>query len=520
VSSTPGAERFRLAQDRERTERRIGLIVVGVSILIILAAAFSRGPSPSPCWKYSSVDGLRILILPGGTERDWDILENIFLYVPLGFGLAAFNASSRGARGYRAIAVALLLSFGLSYTTEVLQTFVPGRCPSFTDVFCNTLGAFVGFSCFSVWKGRDPRPILFMYVTLAFLISIPLQRSTSLDIWNPNFHLLLGNESTGDRPWKGSVSDLVILDRAMSEREVSAWLQGIHSPISIDSSTLAAYSIAGPAPYRDKSGNLPDLVWRGRAGEAPGAKSDTFGPRPCLGTENPAVRLNQRIAETSQFTLAISFAAEGTLPQTGPARIVTVSSDTRHRNFTLGQEGHDLVFRLRTPLTGENGVNPELIVPQVFSRPSPHSLIATYDGSTLSVYVDDVNELHTLALNPGAFVASHFGRGARASAMSFYLLIYYASIFVPIGILISLVLDTADYGLSGRCLIVGVGISFPSILLEGLLVAISGKFPSWHNLALSAAITMISFQLFQFWRVLNPILKSAWLRNLFAKKTS
>ena len=102
--------------------------------------------------------------------------------------------------------------------------------------------------------------------------------------------------------------------------------------------------------------------------------------------------------------------------------------------------------------------------------------------------------------------------------MSFYRLIYYAAIFVPIGILITLVLDTADYGLPGRCLMAGVGIVFPSILLEGLLVAVSRKFPSWHNLALSAAIAMISFQLFQCWRVFHPIPKSALLPNLFAKK--
>jgi len=40
--------------------------------------------------------------------------------------------------------------------------------------------------------------------------------------------------------------------------------------------------------------------------------------------------------------------------QTGPARIITFSSNAGSRNFTLGQEADKLVLRLRTPQTGEN----------------------------------------------------------------------------------------------------------------------------------------------------------------------
>ncbi|HEY2253365.1 MAG TPA: DUF1549 domain-containing protein, partial [Planctomycetaceae bacterium] len=41
--------------------------------------------------------------------------------------------------------------------------------------------------------------------------------------------------------------------------------------------------------------------------------------------------------------------------QTGPARIVSLSVDPGHRNFTLGQEGNKFDVRLRTSVTGENG---------------------------------------------------------------------------------------------------------------------------------------------------------------------
>ncbi|MBI1246261.1 hypothetical protein GC197_00265 [bacterium] len=42
--------------------------------------------------------------------------------------------------------------------------------------------------------------------------------------------------------------------------------------------------------------------------------------------------------------------------QTGPARIVTFSTDISQRDFTLGQEDNKLIVRIRTPQTGKNGI--------------------------------------------------------------------------------------------------------------------------------------------------------------------
>ena len=58
------------------------------------------------------------------------------------------------------------------------------------------------------------------YIFIAFLISIPWQGMTSLNSWDRNFHLVLGNEGTGDRPWQGYISQVYISDRAISQSEV------------------------------------------------------------------------------------------------------------------------------------------------------------------------------------------------------------------------------------------------------------------------------------------------------------
>ena len=42
--------------------------------------------------------------------------------------------------------------------------------------------------------------------------------------------------------------------------------------------------------------------------------------------------------------------------QTGPARLLTLSRDTFERNLMVGQEGRDLVIRVRLPGTDENGL--------------------------------------------------------------------------------------------------------------------------------------------------------------------
>jgi hypothetical protein len=38
--------------------------------------------------------------------------------------------------------------------------------------------------------------------------------------WDPSYHLVLGNEATGNRPWKGKIFYLAIYNRALREREI------------------------------------------------------------------------------------------------------------------------------------------------------------------------------------------------------------------------------------------------------------------------------------------------------------
>ena len=71
--------------------------------------------------------------------------------------------------------------------------------------------------------------------------------------------------------------------------------------------------------------------------------------------------------------------------QKGPARIVSLSRDPGARDFTLGQEGSRVSFRLRTTRTSGNGT-PQLDTGELATRRT--HVACTFDGKVKRVYVD------------------------------------------------------------------------------------------------------------------------------------
>jgi hypothetical protein len=59
----------------------------------------------------------------------------------------------------------------------------------------------------------------------------------------------------------------------------------------------------------------------------------------------------------SKFDIKLEFQT-AKFDQKGPARILTISKDLHHRNITIGQDEADLILRIRTPLSNQNGYPP------------------------------------------------------------------------------------------------------------------------------------------------------------------
>ncbi|MBA2492770.1 MAG: VanZ family protein [Gammaproteobacteria bacterium] len=70
------------------------------------------------------------------------------------------------------------------------------------------------------------------------------------------------------------------------------------------------------------------------------------------------------------------------------ARIVSCSRDIFARNFTLAQQGHDLIMRLRTVRTDANALKPFVQVRDAFVTHAIQHVVVTYDFTRQRVYVD------------------------------------------------------------------------------------------------------------------------------------
>lgn len=107
-------------------------------------------------------------------------------------------------------------------------------------------------------------------------------------------------------------------------------------------------------------------------------------------TELPPGWLEEAI-RSNRFSLSVSLRSAAP-DQTGPARILTISPNPHRRDLMLGQEGSDLVLRLRTPGTSSNGTidgRPVALVANVFKQPGWVEIAVLIKPGELQIAVDD-----------------------------------------------------------------------------------------------------------------------------------
>jgi VanZ family protein len=125
-----------------RTNNRAIRIFVLASVVLIFATTLF----PFNFALTGNILSWDALALPPGREGKWEILVNIVLYFPLGFGITAYFCS-RGLQIHAILIQALVACFIISYFCEVLQFFLPSRFPSWRDVVSNTMGGILGSFC-------------------------------------------------------------------------------------------------------------------------------------------------------------------------------------------------------------------------------------------------------------------------------------------------------------------------------------------------------------------------------------
>ncbi|NLX05316.1 MAG: hypothetical protein GXY33_09245 [Phycisphaerae bacterium] len=382
-----------------------------------------------------------------------DVVRNVFLFLPLGFAAAYAGGAGGLGRCGRGI-LALAAGLGLSAAVELLQIFLPARLSSVFDLAANTVGAAAGWGVLERWgrtvvhglslagdflrRRTSPRALwlgLLGYAGLMLLLAGPFQRASRLDGWDDRFHLMLGNEADGERPWRGRVREVRIFDHDLSEEQIRhIFDKGQNSDLE---DPLAHYVLTSPESPNDLAGRNPRLVWQGDPQDAASGQGVRLGRHGWLKSEAPMTELSRAIRRSSRFTVEAKIAT-GDTDQWGPARIVSLSADPHQRNFTLGQdEGDALAFRLRTPATGRNGMHPALVVPGVFADRDEHHVIVTYNGYQLVAHVDGRRRSPTLELSPG-LILFRFLFPADSRFMDGYKFLYMCLVFVPPGLLLAI----------------------------------------------------------------------------------
>lgn len=398
--------------------------------------------------------------VPGAGQ---ELFRNLILLAPLGFSVSALLKSLQNKGWYNLIFIVAILLVS-SLLIEILQLFLPGRTATVSDIIGRSLGGLFGIMCFHLWRAHILNFIFLIsqqiriklsgktliYVYLSYFIffttvSISLQTNTHLRNWDPTFPLMIGNEATSDRPWQGYVSEVAIANQAIDPEKVNAILDSQDSIGIWQQEWFAHYSFSSTDndTYPDLSGNLPALHWQGEIPESRQRKeSAIFVSADAWLKADSVGALTEQLQNTSAFTLVTVLSTVNT-SQSGPARIISMSDGSLARNFTIGQDGPDLIFRLRTPVTGNNGSSPEIAVSGILSDSEFHTIVLTYQKSKIRLYIDTLDKSYSIELTPDITGLQYFLplrswtiRADRSHLL--YKVIYYSLLFMPLSLLLFL----------------------------------------------------------------------------------
>jgi len=378
-----------------------------------------------------------------------DIVNNIALFVPFGWILYVLTDAS-GRHSRRWFFLPLIAGMIVSASIETAQLFLD-RSTSAIDCMANVSGTLAGFYSAKRWQWHDklyrflhrlfaPFPVrlagVILYVAgLTALLLLPFHFNR-LSNWDHSYRLLVGNEATRNKPWNGDILALALFGRALQDEEIRQLFgtaAGNHpSAVRIELGAEAFYRFAeGTGDTVHDASRMEPLL--DLSEEAPSWLSGMCGIRmhnaSVLSSSAPAEKIIRAFQRTSSFTVEFRVRTRS-LDQTGPARIVSISADLDNRNVSLGQEGSDLIFRVRTPFSGPNSSRFYLTLRNAMQDTSIHHFAAVYNRGVMKIYRDgrllkpvvhgDISYLPRIV---------HLGRNT-AAAIAFCFLFFF-----PLGVL-------------------------------------------------------------------------------------
>ena len=366
----------------------------------------------------------------------WDIWTNVLFFLPCGL-LLVWLPSVASMSPTRQLCVVAALAAFLSLGIEMAQMFLP-RQPSIADVGCNILGAIlggsVGIGIRPAWEAlyrgvpahlmnkHSCGLVMSLYWAALFLLFCgPLPLVPDFTNWDRTLRIRLGNETTLSRPWRGEFFGVALYERALSPDELrtnlSAGPPGVTQTPPITGGLVARYDFAEGAgtTVHDRVGSPhpvdlriedPLLVrWLRPKGLA------VLGSTSMASVLDSAGPLHERLSANGEMSVEVWLISTD-VKQPGPNPFLSSSNRIDLRNFTLAQDAGNLVFWLRTPLTGLNGRKEELRTLQAPLTGELQHLVVTYASGVAATYVDGVEQARlVLDRKPGLLDAIVDGIG-------------------------------------------------------------------------------------------------------------
>ncbi|ABW27001.1 VanZ family protein [Acaryochloris marina] len=326
-----------------------------------------------------------------------DIVANIILFLPLGFSSYALTLRLPRRKTVLCLMSIGVLSTSISILVETAQLFLPGRFPTLSDIVFNGFGGFLGglFALqLSIPKDkRFPTKLNKTVCLIAFLgyfLSIYLGLflftcQIQISNWQTSYPLTIGNTATGDNPWLGKVSNILLFDSALTSDSIGHLLNFkldstsykslafscLLEPDIIESNYLASelHLCKNPTPQKKLHPQADNDVW--------------------YLVESSNLDFINRIKSNKAFTIALKIKSEF---NRGFGTVLTIAEDIDHVNFILGIQANRLTSRIRFPLSGVSGKTPELVIHDKNLNSIDQTIVIVYDSISFHVYQNHLNQ--------------------------------------------------------------------------------------------------------------------------------
>ena len=494
-------------------------------------AKWEQGQPPSPDWSNRiiilSVAGILFLTLfpfgfvfhaksPGSTSPfllqsglksvgAFDDFLNILLFVPFGFGLSEY-LRTKGTSRRTSLILALVMGAMFSYGIEFLQNYIPSRDAGWHDVFTNTAGSIAGFAIFElVGKaalrvlsavdsalGRMLTPqraawLIPLYFVVWFGASGQLQRQTQPSNWDLNGPLVVGNTAAGRQAsgWRGEIDRLEFWNRPLPDDLARRLTAGERTMIDA-SASLAEYEFSATAPFRDRRGYLPDLNWKSNPPPALNPGAIVLDGKSWLISASPVTPLVMNIQESRQFSIHVI--CTPAIGEGMDARIATISRASGPMDLDLRQDDANLVFWFRSPISVSHSIL-AWYISNAFVPGEKRDILISYDGANLSAYINGQRENREYELGPGTSLARLIRR-VKPSELIAYKYVYYALLFFTGGILLGITCRRLNLRSVITYLPLAAAILIPPVLLEIILVHVSGRARSIGDMVIGFCLAL------------------------------